>query len=64
MASTLARVLGVGIAGLVIISNFLSLLYYPAWSIIMITISGFIIWALCVMRKDDAFVPFETPRDT
>ncbi|MFF7719647.1 hypothetical protein ACFZDB_09675 [Streptomyces luteogriseus] len=53
-----------GIAGLVIISNFLFLPYYPAWSIIMITISGFIIWALCAMRKDDAFVPFETPRDT
>ncbi|MFF7490273.1 hypothetical protein ACH4MW_33630 [Streptomyces luteogriseus] len=64
MASTWARVLGVGIAGLVIISNFLSLPYFPVWSIIMITISGFIIWALCVMRKDDAFVPFETPRDT
>ncbi|MFF8396934.1 hypothetical protein [Streptomyces sp. NPDC016172] len=63
MASTWARVVGVGIAGLVIIANFLSLPYYPVWSIVMITISGFIIWALCVMRKDDAFVPFESPRD-
>ncbi|MCX3292380.1 hypothetical protein OR263_37755 [Streptomyces sp. NEAU-H22] len=62
MAATWARVLGVGIAGLVIISNFLSLPSYPAWSIIMIAISGFIVWALCVMRKDDAFVPFESPR--
>ncbi|MFD5739353.1 hypothetical protein ACFXJM_31960 [Streptomyces massasporeus] len=61
MASTWARVLGVAIAGLVIISNFLSLPYYPVWSIVMIAISGFIIWALCVMRKDDAFVPFESP---
>jgi hypothetical protein len=61
MASTWARVLGVGIAGLVIISNFLSLPYYPVWSIVMIAISGFIIWALCVMRKDDTFVPFESP---
>jgi hypothetical protein len=60
MASTWARVVGVGIAGLVIIANFLP--YYPVWSIVMITISGFIIWALCVMRKDDAFVPFESPR--
>lgn len=64
MASTWARVLGVGIAGLVIISNCLSLPYYPVWSIIMIAISGFIIWALCAMRKDDAFVPFESPRET
>ncbi|MFF9121167.1 hypothetical protein ACF09Y_37390 [Streptomyces massasporeus] len=42
-------------------SNFLSLPYYPVWSIVMIAISGFIIWALCVMRKDDAIVPFESP---
>lgn len=61
MASTWARVLGVGIAGLVILSNFLSLPYYPVWSIVMIAISSFIIWALCVMRKDDAFTPFESP---
>ncbi|MEU9228764.1 hypothetical protein AB0D40_30885 [Streptomyces massasporeus] len=61
MASTWARVLGVGIAGLVILSNFLSLPYYPVWSIVMIALSGFIIWALCAMRKDDTFVPFESP---
>lgn len=60
MASTWARVSGVAIAGLVIIAHFLSLPYYPVWSIVMIAISGFIIWALCVMRKDDAFVPFES----
>ncbi|MEU0894191.1 DUF7144 family membrane protein [Streptomyces massasporeus] len=61
MASTWARVLGVGIAGLVILSNFASLPYYPVWSIVMIALSGFIIWALCAMRKDDAFIPFESP---
>ncbi|MBB6419552.1 hypothetical protein [Streptomyces sp. AK010] len=33
MASTWARALGVGIAGLVILSNFLSLPYYPVWSV-------------------------------
>ncbi|KJK36867.1 membrane protein [Streptomyces variegatus] len=60
MASTWARVIGVGIAGLVIITHFLSLPYYPVWSIVMIAISGIIIWALCAMRKDDAFVPFES----
>ncbi|MET7736836.1 hypothetical protein ABZT02_36735 [Streptomyces sp. NPDC005402] len=44
-----ARVVGVAIAGLVIIANFLSLPYYPVWSVIMLTMSGFIIWALCVV---------------
>ncbi|ARP73523.1 hypothetical protein LK07_31320 [Streptomyces pluripotens] len=47
-----ARVSGVVIAALIIISNFLSLPYYPIWSIVMIAISGFIIWALCVVRQD------------
>jgi len=46
-----ARVGGVAIAGLIIISNFLSLPYYPVWSVVMIAFSGFIIWALCVGRS-------------
>ncbi|MFE9925614.1 hypothetical protein ACFYQA_29815 [Streptomyces sp. NPDC005774] len=49
--ATWARVTGVAIAGLVIIANFLSMPYYPLWSIVMITISGFIIWALCVVER-------------
>ncbi|MFI8826158.1 hypothetical protein [Streptomyces sp. NPDC053431] len=53
-AATWARIAGVGIAGLVIIANFLSLPYYPVWSVIMITMSGFVIWALCVNRNDAA----------
>jgi hypothetical protein len=48
--ATWARVTGVAIAGLVIIANFLSLPYYPVWSVVMITISGFVIWALCVVQ--------------
>ncbi|MGX1564119.1 DUF7144 family membrane protein [Streptomyces sp. NPDC055506] len=58
-ASTWARVAGVGIAGLVIIANFLSLPAYPVWSVVMIAISGFIIWALCTVKEDDAWEPFE-----
>jgi len=53
--STWARVLGVAIAGLVIIANFLSLPYYPVWSVVMIAISGFIIWALCVVQRGTLF---------
>ncbi|MFF6997315.1 hypothetical protein ACFY93_20480 [Streptomyces sp. NPDC008313] len=52
-ASTWARVAGVGIAGLVLIANFLSLPYYPVWSVIMIAMSGFIIWALCVVKRNE-----------
>ncbi|MFB6844439.1 hypothetical protein ACFCXS_06160 [Streptomyces sp. NPDC056373] len=57
VAATWARVAGVCIAALVIIANFLSLPYYPVWSIVMIAVSGFIVWALCVMKKDDPFTP-------
>ncbi|MEU8618552.1 hypothetical protein [Streptomyces sp. NPDC048623] len=53
MTQTWARYAGIAIAGLVIIANFLSLPYYPVWSVVMIAMSGFIIWALCVYRKQD-----------
>ncbi|MFJ4280611.1 hypothetical protein [Streptomyces massasporeus] len=49
------RVAGVAIAGLVIIANFLSLPQYPVWSVVMIALSGFIIWALCVARADHLY---------
>ncbi|MEV7373291.1 hypothetical protein AB0O51_20765 [Streptomyces sp. NPDC090301] len=52
-ASTWARVTGVGIAALVIIANFLSLPYYPAWSILMVAMSGFVIWALCAVKREE-----------
>jgi hypothetical protein len=53
-ASLWARVAGITIAGFIIIANFLSLPYYPVWSIVMIAFSAFIIWALCVVRQDDS----------
>ncbi|WP_405875929.1 MULTISPECIES: hypothetical protein [unclassified Streptomyces] len=60
-AATWARVSGVAIAGLIVIANFLSLPYYPVWSVVMIAFSGFIIWALCVARRDLSDDPFERP---
>ncbi|MCX5053120.1 MULTISPECIES: DUF7144 family membrane protein [unclassified Streptomyces] len=60
-AATWARVAGVAIAGLIIIANFLSLPYYPVWSVVVIAMSAFIIWALCVVRRDESFEPFERP---
>ncbi|CAM5282500.1 hypothetical protein GCM10010261_67150 [Streptomyces pilosus] len=49
--ATWARVAGVVIAAFVILANFLSMPYYPVWSVVMITLSGFIIWALCVVPR-------------
>ncbi|GAD86383.1 acetyltransferase [Nocardia asteroides NBRC 15531] len=46
LGSTWGRYAAVGIAALVIVANFLSLPYYPAWSIIIIGLSVVIIWAV------------------
>ncbi|NUQ97368.1 MAG: hypothetical protein HOY79_12735 [Streptomyces sp.] len=52
-AATWARIGGVAIASLLIVANFLSIPYYPVWSLTLIAMFGFIIWALCVVRRDD-----------
>jgi hypothetical protein len=51
--ATWARVVAVGIAGLLIIANFLSIPYYPVWSLTLIALYGFVIWALCVVQRKD-----------
>ena len=51
--ATWARVVGVGIAGLLIIANVLSIPYYPVWSLTLIALYAFVIWALCVVGRDD-----------
>ncbi|GGV29111.1 hypothetical protein GCM10010277_11700 [Streptomyces longisporoflavus] len=55
VAAKWARITGVIIASLVIIANFLSLPYYPIWSITLIAMSGFIIWALCTVDKESVY---------
>ncbi|MFD7709634.1 hypothetical protein ACFV6E_26045 [Streptomyces sp. NPDC059785] len=50
--ATWARVSAMVIAGLVILVNFLSIPYYPAWSITVIAFSGVVIWALCVVHRE------------
>lgn len=45
--ATWARVVGVAVAGLAMLANFLWIPYAPVWAIALIAISGFVIWALC-----------------
>ncbi|MGW4897607.1 DUF7144 family membrane protein [Kitasatospora sp. NPDC004240] len=47
-----ARWLGVLVVAISALENFLALPYYPFWSIIVIAMDVFIIWALCVWRPD------------
>ncbi|MDT3395209.1 hypothetical protein RKE29_00830 [Streptomyces sp. B1866] len=49
-----ARVAGVAAAALLMVANFLSLPYYPVWSIVLIALYAFVIWALCVVRPEEA----------
>lgn len=51
-AAVWARGVGVGIAGLLLVAGFLSIPYYPVWSITLIALYAFVIWALCVIKRD------------
>ena len=46
-----AAIVGIGIAGLSAVANFLWLPYYPIWSILIITLDVIIIWALAAHRE-------------
>lgn len=48
--ATWARVVGIGLALLSAIANFFFLPYYPLWSIVIIAVAVFVIWALANAR--------------
>ncbi|MFC8043240.1 acetyltransferase [Nocardia sp. NPDC057353] len=50
--TTWGRYTAIGIAALVIIANFLSLPYYPLWSILVIALSLAVIWAVATWQPD------------
>lgn len=45
-----ARFVGVVLAALNIVANFIWLPYQPVWAIVSIAIDTFVIWALCTAR--------------
>ena len=50
--NVLARTIGVFVAALSALANFLWLPYYPVWSIVIIALDVAIIWALTVHGRD------------
>jgi hypothetical protein len=48
------RVVGIGIALLSMLANFAFIPYYPVWSLLIIALNVFVIWALCVYNRDAA----------
>ncbi|MFB7506009.1 DUF7144 family membrane protein [Streptomyces broussonetiae] len=49
-----ARVVGIVLASLSLVAQFLFLPYAPVWSVIMMAIDVFVIWALAVHQPDTA----------
>ena len=49
-----ARSVGIGLVAISMIGNFLFLPYYPAWSLLIIALDFFVIWALCIYNEDAA----------
>jgi hypothetical protein len=50
--ATWARAVGIGLAALVAINNFIFLPYYPLWSLAMIALAVFVAWSLATARVD------------
>ena len=51
-----ARGVGVGLAALAVVANFMWLPYQPLWALVSIAIAIFVIWALCTDRGRTAAV--------
>lgn len=50
--ATWARAVAVVLASLAIVANFLWLPYYPLWSMVLIALDVFVIWAVTVHGQD------------
>ena len=48
------RLVGIAIAVLSMLANFAFIPYYPVWSLLIIALNVFVIWALCVYNRDTA----------
>ena len=52
--ATWARIVGVVVASISAVLNFMSLPYYPAWSSVIIAVDVYVIWALTAHGRDIA----------
>jgi hypothetical protein len=48
------RIIGIVMAVLSAIANFFFIPYYPVWSLVIIALDVFVIWALCVYNRPAA----------
>lgn len=52
--ATWARYAGIVLTAVSAVDSFLAMPYYPGWSIVVIALDVFIIWALCIHKPDAA----------
>jgi hypothetical protein len=55
-----ARVIGIAIAAISAIANFFFVPYYPIWSLLLIAVDIFCIWAIATVRPVNQFEPDQT----
>ncbi|GAA0662572.1 hypothetical protein GCM10010193_12380 [Kitasatospora atroaurantiaca] len=48
------RVAGIAVVSISLVFNFLFVPYHPIWTLVVIAIDAFILWALCVYREEPA----------
>lgn len=48
------RIVGIALASLSMLANFLFIPYYPLWSLLIIALDVFVIWALCSYDREAA----------
>ena len=54
LGQTWARVVGIILAAMSAVANFLFIPYYPFWSIVVIALDVFVIWALLAGTSETA----------
>jgi hypothetical protein len=59
-----ARALGITIAALAVIGNFFFIPYYPIWTLLVIALDVFVIWALATARTEGRHAAERRARDT
>jgi hypothetical protein len=50
--STIAKIVGIGVVALAALGNFFMVPYYPVWSLLLIALDIFAIWAIATARTD------------
>ncbi|MEV6659585.1 acetyltransferase [Nocardia fluminea] len=63
--TTWGRYSALGIASLVVLANFMSLPYYPAWSVVVISLGVVVIWAVTTWqpKRTTGRYPHHEPLD-